>query len=297
MSKIIRMTPEMIEESKRKFEARLRNMNLANGTLTYTETFQSTDQKAVVWFTADAYMKMVALIQDTEKEVAWHGVAHRMDTPGHYVISDIIVYPQKVTGTSVDMDPVEYGNWKMELEDDVVDHLCMQGHSHVRMDCFPSGTDLEHQREIVDQLDGDMFYIFMIWNKYLRYTAKIYDLKINTLFEQGDVSVQMVGANQGLAEFLTEARSMVKPFSASSNYQSNYQNQTKPAATTQNTTAPAATTTAPATTKKDNKPVTAAGNTVPSRPKPCIGNGWSGAANHQNSYDDDYDNPHYGCYN
>ena len=50
--------------------------------------------------------------------------------------------------------------------------------------------------------------------------------------------------------------------------------------------------------KKNDKPVTAAGNTVPSRPKTCIGNGWSGAANHQSSFDDDdYDNPHYGCYN
>lgn len=304
MSKIIRMTPEMIEESKRKFEARLRNMNLKNGTLTYTETFQSANQKAVVWFTPDAYTKMIALIQDSEKEVAWHGIAHRAEEPGNYVISDILVYPQEVTGATVNTDQAEYEGWMMELEDDVFNNLRMQGHSHVRMDCFPSPTDLEHQGKIVEQLEGDMFYIFMIWNKYFKFTAKIYDLKINTLFESSDVSVQMVGASQSLNDFIADARAKLKPKSYSGGhgyqggYQNCHQNQVKPAATTQNTTAPAATTTTPASTKKDDKPVTAAGNTVPSRPKPCIGNGWSGAANHQNSFDDDdYDNPHYGCYN
>ena len=308
MSKIIRMTPEMIEESKRKFEARLRNMNLENGTLTYTETFQSTNQKAVVWFTPDAYTKMIALIQDSSKEVAWHGIAHRLEEPGQYVISDILVYPQEVTGATVNTDQAEYEGWIMSLEDEVFNNLRMQGHSHVYMDCHPSHTDLEHQGKIIDQLEGDMFYIFMIWNKHFKFTGKIYDLKINTLFESSDISVQMVGASQGLADFLTEARAMVKTKSYTSGsgyrsgyqggYQNGYQNQTKPAATAQNTTTPAASTTTPATTKKDDKPVTAAGNTVPSRPKTCIGNGWSGAANHQSSFDDDdYDNPHYGCYN
>lgn len=305
MSKIIRMTPEMIAESKRKFEARLQNMNLANGTLTYTETFQPTGQKAVVWFTPDAYTKMIALIQDSDKEVAWHGIAHRLETPGHYVISDILVYPQEVTGATVNTDQEEYERWMMDLEDDVFNNLRMQGHSHVYMDTFASATDLEHQGKIIKQLEGDMFYIFMIWNKRFKFTAKIYDLKINTLFEPGDISVQMVGTSQGLLDFLNEARSMVKTktYGTQGNYQGgcqgNYQSQNKPAATTQNTPAASnAAGSAPVVTPKEQGSSSSAASSVPSRPKTCIGNGWSGAANHQNAYDDyDYDNPHYGCYN
>lgn len=302
MSKIIRMTPEMIAESKRKFEARLQNMNLANGTLTYTETFQPTGQKAVVWFTPDAYTKMIALIQDSDKEVAWHGIAQRLETSGHYVISDILVYPQEVTGATVNTDQEEYERWMMDLEDDVFNNLRMQGHSHVYMDTFASATDLEHQAKIIKQLEGDMFYIFMIWNKKFKFTAKIYDLKINTLFEPGDVSVQMVGASQGLQDFLNEARAMVKTktYGTQGNYQGGYQggyqSQNRPAATTQNT--PAASNTAgapPAVTPKEQVSGGSTGGAIPSRPKPCIGNGWSGAANHQNNYYDD-DNP-YGYYN
>lgn len=309
MSKIIRMTPEMIEESKRKFEARLQNMNLANGTLTYTETFQPTGQKAVVWITPDAYTKMIALIQDSDKEVAWHGVAHRLETEGQYVISDILVYPQEVTGATVNTDQAEYEQWMMRLEDDVFDNLRMQGHSHVNMDCFPSYTDKEHQAKIIEQLEGDMFYIFMIWNKKFKFHATIYDLKINTLFEHGDVSVHMVGAGAGLKEFLEGARTMVKTrtYSYGNNYgghnQGAYSAPKSTPATTPATTTPAATTptTAPQSSAP-NKTVTPKeekkDNVVPSRPKTCIGNGWQGAANSgYNQYDDyDYDDPHGDCY-
>jgi hypothetical protein len=146
MSKIIRMTPEMIEESKRKFEARLQNMNLANGTLTYTETFQATNQKAVVWITPDAYTKMIALIQDSDKEVAWHGVAHRLEAEGQYVITDILVYPQEVTGATVNTDQAEYEQWMMNLEDDVFNNLRMQGMSLADFVKY-TGMDLDTMRE------------------------------------------------------------------------------------------------------------------------------------------------------
>lgn len=309
MSKIIKMTPEMIEAAKSRFEQRLRTMNCVDGKVTFTDVFTPTGLKAVVWFTPDAYTKMIALIQDSDKEVAWHGVAHRIeDKVGEYIISDILVYPQEVTGATVNTDQAEYETWLMKQEDDVFNNLRMQGHSHVRMETFASSTDLEHQAKIVQQLEGDMFYIFMIWNKYFKYTAKIYDLKINTLFEPGDVSVQMLGASKGLLEFLSEARAMVKTKTYTNqsynysgyqgNYQSGTQNQNKPATTSTptQTTQSAANSAKPAA-GNDKQGVGNNAGEVPSRPKTCIGNGWSGAANHRNSYDDDdYDNPHYGCY-
>lgn len=280
MSKIIRMTPEMIDQAKIEFERRLKAMNCVDGRVTYVKAFESTNQKAVVWFTPDAYTKMIALIQDSDKEVAWHGVAHRAgDRVGEYVISDILVYPQEVTGATVNTDQAEYEMWLMEQEDDVFNNIRMQGHSHVNMPTSPSGTDLEHQAKIVQQLEGDMFYIFMIWNKHFKYTAKIYDLKINTLFEPGDISIQMVGASNGIAEFLQEARSMVRTKSYSYQGGGNNYGGYRPASTTPTTT-PAASTTAPQSANS--------GSNIPSRPKSCIGNGWSGKNNYVD-YEDPYD--------
>ena len=283
MSKIIRMTPEVLE--------RLKTTNLVNGSVPFCDTSRKADKNAVVWYTPDAYVKQVALIMDSDKEVAWHGVARRNgDAVGEYVITDILVYPQTVTGATVNSDQGEYNNWMMGLEDDVFNNLRMQGHSHVNMDTSPSATDEEHQAKIVQQLEDDMFYIFMIWNKQFKYTARIYDMKINTMYEPGEVDVVMVGASKGLSNFLQEARSMVKP--KVYNYQNGYQNYSqapKTAACSQNSAAQ----TQAVTTKEEKKPTTQ--DNIPSRPKTCIGNGWSGAANNRDSYDD-YDNPHYGCY-
>lgn len=302
MSKIIRMTPEMIQEATERFAAQLKRSNIVDGKISYSETFKATGQKAVVWFTPDAYAKMVALIQDSDKEVAWHGVAHRVDDQvGQYVITDILVYPQEVTGATVNTDQEEYEMWMMQQEDDVFNNIRMQGHSHVRMETHPSPTDLEHQAKIVEQLEGDMFYIFMIWNKYFKYTAKIYDLQINTLFEPSDISVMMVGSRQGLEDFLKEARSMVKTKTYNyqsyqgTGYQSGYQgsyngsyNQNKPATTQQSSQS-----TVTASTKDEKKNENSG---VPSRPKGCIGKGWGGANGCDNNYDyDDADDP-YGRY-
>lgn len=119
---------------------------------------------------------------------------------------DILVYPQQVSGATVNTDQEEYTNWLYGLEDAVFNALKMQGHSHVDMGVSPSSVDLTHQSEILSQLEGDMFYIFMIWNKRLEHTIKIYDLGSNTLYEDEDI--QLVCPD--LEDFLTQADQMVK---------------------------------------------------------------------------------------
>lgn len=309
MSKIIRMTPEMIEEAKRKFERHLESSNLVDGKISYTDSFVPTGQKAIIWYTPEAYAKQIALVQSFTTEVAWHGVAQRIEgQPGQYIIRDILVYPQLVDGTNVNTDQEEYEKWMQELDNDTFNELRMQGHSHVKMPTSPSATDLEHQYKIVQQLEDDMFYIFMIWNKEFKFTAKVYDLKINTLFEPADIDVCMIGGGVGIGQFLDGANKLVKnkPYSYGGNYRGNYQgnysaNQghysaSQPAATNPSTAQKSTTTpetsaskgTGASTADKDDKekPVS-----VPSRQKPCIGNGWGGAGSvHDYMYDDDYYN-------
>lgn len=220
MSKPIKMTQQYLDECRQDFEKALSLIKLADGKLNFTKTFNCSNKKATVYFTPEAWAKMVMLIQEFDKEIAWHGVASRgeNDSLDEYIISDIMVYPQEVTGASVEMDTEEYAKWLMEnAEDERFDNIHMQGHSHVNMAPNPSSVDLNHQEEIMNMLGDEDFYIFMIWNKSFVSNTKVYDLKKNVLFENTDITVKIVGAAEDLDVFLKSAKDMVKTKSYHSN--------------------------------------------------------------------------------
>ncbi len=221
MSRLIKMTPEYMEECRSDFEKALQLAKLSDGKLNFTKTFSSGDRKAKIFFTPPAWAKMVILINEFDKEVAWHGVAHRLgeaegeETPTgpecEYIITDILVYPQEVSASTVEMDTEKYATWLMEnIEDERFNAIRMQGHSHVRMAPTPSSVDLNHQEEILQMLGDNDFYIFMIWNKSFASNIKVYDMKENTLFENSDVTVKILDEVGDLKEFLTTAKAMVK---------------------------------------------------------------------------------------
>ena len=87
--------------------------------------------------------------------MAW--CAERCEEKDTYLISDILVYPQEVTGSTVTTDQNEYEMWLMKQEDDVFNNIRMQGHSHVNMSTSPSSVDLNLYDGILSQLDSDMF--------------------------------------------------------------------------------------------------------------------------------------------
>lgn len=209
MSKAIRMTPEMIESCKRDFEEAIQKVNLLDGKLSFIKQFDSVDRKATLYFMPEAYTKMVMLVRNFDKEVAWHGTAIRGDGDDYFV-TDIIVYPQEVTGTTVTTDQVEYEKWLLGLDDDVFNSLRFQGHSHVNMSVSPSGVDTADQAKIVEQLKDDMFYIFFIMNKDFKAYAKIYDMQKNIMFEDKDITWQMYSGNIDMQAFLKEAKDIVR---------------------------------------------------------------------------------------
>ena len=225
MSKIIKLTPELIQESVRDFADVLKNAKLSGGKIDFSKTFTYEKRVSTIYFTAEAWVKMIMLIQEFDKEVAWHGVAHRVDNEDldEYIVSDILVYPQEVTGATVNTDQDKYQTWLMNHEDDVFNNIRMQGHSHVNMAPSPSGVDLTHQEKILDQLENDMFYIFMIWNKSFKRNIKIYDLQKNVLFEDGDVEVKILDSGVGLQEFIDSAKELVvaKTYTQTSTYNKN----------------------------------------------------------------------------
>lgn len=272
MSKPIKLTDELLARIQEEFIANLRSTKMFDGKINYTKNFKwedSENDKAFITFSPVAFAKMVMLLQQFDSEVAWHGVAYRDGKQENvFYITDIMVYPQLVSGSTVNTDQEAYTQWLYSLDDESFNNLKMQGHSHVNFGTTPSPVDTTHQEQILKQLDDDMFYIFMIWNKKFEHTIKIFDLRNNTLYEDGDITVCIGDEGVDLDAFIKGAKDIVKP---------KYQyatNQTKPAAATTS----AATTTAGGAAQK-GKPK--------SKPKekPAIGRDWGGV---QDGYDDDY---------
>jgi len=168
------------------------------------------DEKIEIVFERKAYKKMYALIDECDKEVAWHGFVERKSEK-RFVINDIAVFPQIVTGSTVDTDDEKYSGWYDKLTDEQFCTLQFHGHSHVNMAVFPSGVDTGYQRSVVEQNQGS-FYIFGIFNKSKKYWFNIYDKENNILYENDDITFKVymddeeVWARDQIKEFLTEKK-------------------------------------------------------------------------------------------
>jgi hypothetical protein len=215
VSRPIILTEEIKQTAQQEFAELLASSKMSDGEISYSKSFKYRDDcKAVVLITPEAYNKMLTLVTEFSDEVGWHGTASRSGE-GVYIIEDIFVYPQEVTGSTVTTDQFAYSEWLYELDDDTFNKIRMQGHSHVNMGVRPSGVDDKHRQQILEQLEADMFYIFMIWNKSLSVHTLIYDMQRNILFEDDDVTVQLLG-DDGMDDFLADAQAKVQKKSYSS---------------------------------------------------------------------------------
>lgn len=224
MSRIIKMTQQNLDDIRAEFEIALSGAKLSDGKISFTKTFGTIDRKATLYFEEIAYQKMLALVREFDKEVAWHGLARRGGDPNkdEYIIYDILVYPQEVTGATVNTDQEKYQMWLMSHEDDVFNAIRMQGHSHVHMNTSPSTVDTSLYEQILDQLDDTMFYIFLIWNKRGDRTIKIYDMQKNVLFETTDITVSILDNGNGISGIIKQAKELVHEKYTSSNGTSLY---------------------------------------------------------------------------
>lgn len=233
MSKPIKLTEQLKSNIISEFASSIESEKMFNGEINFKKKFEwEDDDRATIVFDVVAFVKMYALIQEFSDEVAWHGVAKRADEDSSvFIISDIMVYPQEVTGTTVNTDQVKYQTWLYEFDDDTFNNIRMQSHSHVNMSTSPSAVDLTHQEKILSQLSSDMFYIFMIWNKKMEHTAKIFDLKNNTLYENKDIDVVIGNNNVDIKGFVDTSKKLVEKryYQYNSNY-SSYNSTNQPAA-------------------------------------------------------------------
>lgn len=141
-----------------------------------------------VYITTQAYTKMRMLVDKTTTEIGWYGTVTKVPgLTGVYVIEDIIVYPQKVTGATCEQLDNKMFEFEMSLTTDQVNHKRFHGHSHVNMGTTPSGVDEQFYHDILTQVTD--FFIVTVTNKRNEYTTRFYDMEHNILFTDVPISV------------------------------------------------------------------------------------------------------------
>lgn len=168
-------------------------------------------KRASVVIHPGAYAKMVALIQKFSTEIGWHGLCYRNpECDTQFIIEDIVVYPQNVTGTSISTDETRQGDWLDSFDDATFRKIRFHGHSHVNMSVFSSGTDDDLQRDLTNMLRGDDFYLFFIMNKKMEIFARLYDNKYGVVWETNDIDISIDDNTVDIPAFLEESKALVK---------------------------------------------------------------------------------------
>lgn len=145
----------------------------------------SEEEKVTITFSPLAEEKMQALIETAKTEVGWNGIVERISEKDFY-IKDILMFPQEVTGSTVETDDTEFTNWLTEqVMNDTINSIRFHGHSHVYMGVTPSVTDTTYQNQILKDIKD--FYIFGIFNKKGDFWLNIFDVQNNNLYEKDDI--------------------------------------------------------------------------------------------------------------
>lgn len=144
-----------------------------------------------IFITTEAYTKMRTLVNTTDTEVGWYGFVTKV--PGlpndvrYYVIEDIVVYPQKVTGATVEQDDDKMFDFEMSLTTEQVNMKRFQGHSHVNMGTTPSGVDEQFYQDLLTQVTD--FFIILINNKSNSIYLRFYDKENNIVYNGLELKV------------------------------------------------------------------------------------------------------------
>jgi len=184
------------EELIKTFTTHLNKIKLSTNTINFTAQVQQKTEnntKATLIISPKAYLKMMLYVRDTPTEIAWHGTVIKQNT-NTYIITDVFLYPQKLSAATVTTVQEKYNNWCVDLADEQYDHMRLQGHSHVNFSVSPSGTDLNFYDTILQVLNKSDFYIFMIMNKNGDMYFLIYDLENNTIYEKQDINLMLKSA-------------------------------------------------------------------------------------------------------
>jgi hypothetical protein len=209
----------------------LDNGRFSDGKISFNESLNKIIAENIIkptlGFTPLAWLKILQLVQSTSTEIGWHGIVTRTPETGLYLIEDIVIYPQTVTGANVTTDDKEYGTWLQNFDDDTFNKIRYQGHSHVNFAVSPSGVDQNFYDSILQQMQEGDYYIFMIINKKSDINVWIYDFAQNIIFDKEDISLKILYEDTDVLQWIqNETKAKVKthtyvqkPVAATSNYE------------------------------------------------------------------------------
>lgn len=192
----------------------------------YKDILQPSEQdipaKAQVNFTPTAYLKMRTLVQEHAQEIAWHGVV-QCNGVSNYTILDVLVYPQLASATYVESDDDKYNGWLDSLDDDTINNLRFQGHSHVNMSVSPSGTDTANWKNLIEMPGLNDYYILAIANKKGELALWVCDLQNNIVYNPEDIICNIVYEDGTFKAWAAQTiNEQVKPRYAYPVYTTNY---------------------------------------------------------------------------
>lgn len=182
----IRLTNKQMQELITEFRKNLKTVKTITNTVNLSFKFPKQEKPpAKLVIKLEAWLKIQALVDQCDKEIAWHGLVTKHGRT--YTIEDILVFPQTVTGTTVTSDETAYSLWLAQQPDEVFNKIRFHGHSHVNMGTTPSGVDTTYQEDIIRNLQD--FYIFGIFNKKGSNWCTIYDVEDNIVYEDDDIEL------------------------------------------------------------------------------------------------------------
>lgn len=129
-----------------------------------------------VWYSPIAWHKIQHAISMNTKEVGWFGTVEKV--AGGYLITDIFIPKQFVTGTETDILPEALAEIAMEVDDP--EQLYYWGHSHVNMGVGPSNQDELQTSEYLNHVD---VFIRGIYNKKGECKVDVFDINQKIAYE------------------------------------------------------------------------------------------------------------------
>lgn len=117
-----------------------------------------------VFYAPTVWDQLWYIVAKCPKEVGWLGLVEPIYDGAHYLITDLYVPEQTVSGTETDIDSDALAELAMELIDAGRDtsKLFYWGHSHVNMDVGPSSQD---EDQVDEYLEHNSVFIRGIYNK------------------------------------------------------------------------------------------------------------------------------------
>lgn len=158
--------------------------------------------KPNITITAEAYLKMLELVNQSAVECSWHGLVKRFGNS--YLVHDVLVFPQINSATSTTTDEKDFAEWQTKLILDPnfpIEELRLHGHSHVNMNVFSSGVDDKYQKDLLTKVEDGDYYIFFIMNKKMEMCIFLYDFEQQIMFDKNDIEFKIVSCKDDIRQW------------------------------------------------------------------------------------------------